>query len=96
MPDSGIELVPFDVSVKRDKQWSVVMRLLGVAVISLMSLSGAFAQQPPNNGSPSKEYTQADAMKEHPDWFSEQNTYRPCPAEVTFHGRITCLGGGGE
>jgi hypothetical protein len=67
------------------------MRSLGVAAISLMLVSGALAQQPPNQGSSSD--TQEDAVKLHPNWFRETYKYKPCPAAVVFaDGRSGCLG----
>jgi hypothetical protein len=38
--------------------------------------------------------TTSDAVKEHPDWFTEQGIkYHPCPASVGFrNGRRACLG----
>lgn len=70
------------------------MRLVFILGITFMSVTGAFAQA--RNEASSKAPTQDAVANEHPDWFREPNTYRPCPAVVTFHGRITCLGVGGR
>jgi hypothetical protein len=69
------------------------MRSLGVAAISLTLVTGAFAQQPTNQGPLSNGDTLGDVVKQHPNWFREPSKYKPCPADVEFaDGRIGCLG----
>ena len=76
------------------------MRSLIVAVGVLAFASGAFAQNPPQTPpaaqAPPSVATGAglDVMlREHPSWFTEANTYKPCPSSVVFpDGRPACLG----
>jgi hypothetical protein len=68
------------------------MRLLIVAVTSVSALafaSGAFAQAapqssqapPPGGGTGGGLETE---QRGHPNWFTEPNTYKPCPASVVL------------
>jgi len=78
------------------------MRFLIVAVGVLAFASSAFAQNPPAAQTPPAVQAPPslatgaglDAMrKEHENWFTEPNTYKPCPSSVVFpDGRPACLG----
>jgi hypothetical protein len=75
------------------------MRFLIITVsVSAMALAtGAFAQttpQPPSAAGPGGTgLGMAADRKEHPNWFTEPNTYKPCPASVALaDGRHICLG----
>ena len=73
------------------------MRILIVAVTSVSALafaSGAFAQTAQQTPPPTTTGTGTDATRqEHPGWFTEPNTYKPCPASVVLaDGRHICLG----
>ena len=75
------------------------MRFLIIAVsVSAMALAtGAFAQtrpqSPPAAAPGGTGLGMADDQKAHPNWFTEPNTYKPCPASVVLaDGRHICLG----
>jgi hypothetical protein len=76
------------------------MRSLIVAVALVCALafaSGAFAQttQEPTQPSPpaTSQSSLDEVTREHPGWFMEPNTYKPCPSSVVFsNGRPACLG----
>jgi hypothetical protein len=73
------------------------MRLLNVAVALVSALafsSGAFGQTAQQSPPPTTTGTGTDATRqEHPGWFTEPNTYKPCPASVVLaDGHHVCLG----
>jgi hypothetical protein len=76
------------------------MRSLSVAVALVSAVacaSGAVAQTTQEPTQPSPPATQqgslGQATREHPGWFMEPNTYKPCPASVVFpNGGPACLG----
>ena len=76
------------------------MRSLIVAVALVSGLafaSDAFAQAIEQPTQPSPPATpggsQEQVSREHPGWFIESNTYKPCPSSVVFsNGRPACLG----
>ena len=77
------------------------MRSLIVAVTLVSALafaSGAFAQttgQPeqPSTPATTSEGALGQVAREHPGWFMEPNSYKPCPSSVVFsNGRPACLG----
>jgi hypothetical protein len=76
------------------------MRFLIVTVALVFALalaSGAFAQttqQPAQPSTPATPQSGLDqARSEHPEWFMEPNSYKPCPSSVLFsNGRPACLG----
>jgi hypothetical protein len=77
------------------------MRFLIVAVATVSALafaSGAFAQSAPQSSqaAPPSGGTGGGLQTEergHPNWFTEPNTYKPCPASVVLaNGRHICLG----
>jgi hypothetical protein len=73
------------------------MRWLIVAA-SLAFASGVFAQDathpPKATPAPSTPaVTQSDIQLEHPEYYREPDTYRPCPASVVFPNRQhDCVG----
>jgi hypothetical protein len=72
------------------------MRSLIIAVVSVSALafaSGAFAQTAQQPPKPSTAGSQDDIARQHSQWFTEPNTYKPCPASVVLaDGRHVCLG----
>jgi hypothetical protein len=74
------------------------MRFLIVAAASVSALafaSGATAQQAPTPSIPpsAPATSQDDTARQHSQWFTEPNTYKPCPASVVLaDGRHICLG----
>ena len=75
------------------------MRSLIVAVTLVSALafaSGAFAQtteQPAQPSTPATPQSGLDQLaREHPGWFMEPNSYKPCPSSVLFSNRSACLG----
>jgi hypothetical protein len=59
-------------------------------VVVLMSISGAVAQ---TSDAASSAGRPIDVEHEHPEWFKETYTYKPCPAAVVFgHEHHACLG----
>jgi len=73
------------------------MRFLIVAVASVLALafaSGAFGQTAQQSPPPPTTGAGTDTTRqEHPAWFTEPNTYKPCPASVVLaDGRHVCLG----
>jgi hypothetical protein len=77
------------------------MRSLIVAVTLVSALafaSGAFAQTTEQPAQPSTQATTPEGQlgqvsREHPGWFMEPNTYKPCPSSVLFpNGSPACLG----
>jgi hypothetical protein len=74
------------------------MRFLFVAIL-VVGGAGAFAQTNPPSPPPSAP-TQAgvgtlgEEQREHPQYFEEPTTYKPCPASVVFLGNRSpsCLG----
>ena len=75
------------------------MRFLIIAVsVSAMALAtGAFAQTKPQSPPAALPggtgLGMAADQKEHPNWFTEPNTYKPCPSSVVLaNGQHICLG----
>jgi hypothetical protein len=77
------------------------MRFLIVAVLLASALafsSGAYAQTAPQPSAPATPSGGTGSgleteRKAHPNWFTEPNTYKPCPGSVVFpDGRPACLG----
>jgi len=80
------------------------MRFLIIAVSVFALATGAFAQTAPQSAPGAQTAPQStpslatgaglDVMlKEHPSWFTEPNSYKPCPASVVFaNGQHACLG----
>ena len=77
------------------------MRSLIVAVTLVSALaiaSGAFAQTTEQPAQPSTPATTSEGAlgqvaREHPGWFMEPNSYKPCPSSVVFpNGGPACLG----
>jgi hypothetical protein len=74
------------------------MRLLivAVALVSVLTFAlGAFAQEPskPSVPPPAPAASQDDTARQHSQWFTEPNTYKPCPASVVLAtGQHLCLG----
>ena len=77
------------------------MRVLIVAVLLASALafsSGAYAQTAPQSSAPAAPSGGTGTgleieRKAHPNWFTEPNTYKPCPSSVVFpDGRSACLG----
>ena len=77
------------------------MRFLIVAVLLASALafaSGAYAQTAPQSSAPAAPSGGtggglAIEQQAHPRWFTEPNTYKPCPSSVVFaDGRHVCLG----
>jgi hypothetical protein len=82
--------------------------IVAVALVSALAFaSGAFAQTTQQPTQPSRpaapegsQTTQQPAgsgldqlTREHPGWFMEPNTYKPCPTSVVFpNGSPACLG----
>ena len=72
--------------------------IVAVALVSALAFaSGAFAQttqQPTEPSPPATPQSSLDAVaREHPNWFTEPNRYKPCPSSVVFsNGRPACLG----
>jgi hypothetical protein len=82
--------------------------IVATALVSALAFaSGAFAQTTQQPTQPSRpaapegsQTTQQSAgsgldqlTREHPGWFMEPNTYKPCPASVVFpNGGPACLG----
>jgi hypothetical protein len=69
------------------------MRLLeAVTICALVTLSVPSAQAETNQHSSASDSTLESVEQQHPDWFKEQNRYKPCPAVVEFaNGRPGCL-----
>lgn len=69
------------------------MRLLeAVAICALVTLSVPSARAETNQHSPASDLTLESVEQQHPDWFKEQNQYKPCTAAVEFaNGRPGCL-----
>jgi hypothetical protein len=68
-----------------------------ILVSVLAFASGAFAQTTEQPTQPSRAATPESSLdqvsREHPAWFMEPNTYKPCPSSVVFsNGRPACLG----
>ena len=77
------------------------MRFLIVAVLLASALafaSGAYAQTAPQSSAPAAPSGGtgtglAIEHQAHPSWFTEPNTYKPCPSSVVLaDGRHVCLG----
>jgi hypothetical protein len=78
------------------------MRFLIIAVSISVLATGAFAQttqNPPTPRTPPAIPAPATGTgldierRGHPEWFTEPNTYKPCPASVVFeNGQHACLG----
>ena len=71
--------------------------IIGVSVSAMALATGAFAQtrpqSPPAAVPGGTGLGMADDQKAHPNWFTEPNTYKPCPSSVVFpDGRPACLG----
>ena len=72
--------------------------IVALALVSALAFApGAFAQaiQQPTQPSPpaTPEGQLGQISREHPGWFMEPNTYKPCPSSVVFsNGRSACLG----
>ena len=68
------------------------MRTLFTVAVSLLALTSANSQ-PATTTPPERSTTLGSVQTEHPDWFTERGTYKPCPAFVVFPGeRHVCLG----
>ena len=78
------------------------MRFPIVAVLLASALafaSGAYAQTAPQSSAPPAAPSGGTGTgleierRAHPSWFTEPNTYKPCPSSVVFpDGRSACLG----
>jgi hypothetical protein len=76
----------------------LIPRIVAVSVFGLTLATGALAQTTPttpttpNPSAPSGTFE--SVRQEHPDWFTSQRPYRPCPSSVGFNGggRGACLG----
>jgi hypothetical protein len=73
------------------------VRFLIVAVLLVACGSGAFAQtnppSPPSTPTQAGAGTLSEEQREHPHYFTEPNTYKPCPAAVVFSDNShACLG----
>ena len=73
--------------------------IVAVTLVSALAFaSGAFAQTTEQPAQPSPPATTPEGQldqvsREHPGWFVESNTYRPCPSSVVFpNGSPACLG----
>ena len=73
--------------------------IVAMALVSALAIaSGAFAQttEQPTKPSPPATTPESglDAVRgEHPEWFTEPNSYKPCPSSVVFpNGSPACLG----
>jgi hypothetical protein len=68
--------------------------IIAVSVSALVLATGAFAQTAPKSPPPPTTGTGMDIeRKAHPEWFTEPNTYKPCPSSVVLaDGRHVCLG----
>jgi len=80
-----------------DRPKRQTMRFLIVAVTSVSALafaSGAFGETAQKSPPPPTTGTGTDATRqEHPVWFTEPNTYKPCPSSVVLaNGQHVCLG----
>jgi hypothetical protein len=85
--------------VGQKEESSMRFLIVAVALISALAFaSGAFAQTapqssqaaPPSGGTGGGLDTE---QRGHPNWFTEPNTYKPCPASVVLaDGRHICLG----
>jgi hypothetical protein len=75
---------------RRGKQ----MRFLIIAISVFALATGAFAQTTPQSTPSLATGAGLDVMlKEHRDWFTEPNSYKPCPSSVVFpNGQHPCLG----
>ncbi len=71
------------------------MRLLMIAAIAIPVLTlvpSAFAQTDQQSAPSHAQITNDTVEKQHPDWFTEPDSYKPCPANVEFaNGRHGCL-----
>ena len=78
----------------------LITRIFVVSVVGLALATGAFAQTtqapptpsaaPPIPSAPSGTFQ--SVKEEHPDWFTSNKPYKPCPSSVAFNGRGACLG----
>jgi hypothetical protein len=68
--------------------------IIPVSVSALALATAAFAQTTPQSPPPPTTGTGMDIeRKAHPEWFTEPNTYKPCPSSVVLaDGRHVCLG----
>ena len=70
-----------------------ITRLFAVSVFGLALATGAVAQTTPTTPTSSAPSSSLQGVRqEHPDWFTSQKSYRPCPSSVAFNGRGECLG----
>jgi hypothetical protein len=69
------------------------MRLLLISAVAvLMLVPEAFAEEPQTPSTTIQQPTLEQVQRDHPGWFTEPNTYKPCPANVEFaSGREGCL-----
>ena len=68
----------------------LITRVFTVSVFGLALATGALAQTTPTTPPPSAPSGTFGSVKEqHPDWFTSQKPYRPCPASVAFR---ACFG----
>jgi hypothetical protein len=68
---------------------SLVITAVSISLLTLVP--SAFAQSAQRSPS-SEDLTQDGFEHQHPDWFNEPNTYKPCPANVGLpNGRTVCL-----
>ena len=69
---------------------------MGKLSLSALFLAAGLVTASAQEGSPTSAPPAADlnaTEQQHPDWFRETYTYRPCPADVVFQdGTHACLG----
>ena len=71
----------------------LITRAFALSVFGLALATGALAQTTPTTPPPSAPSGTFGSVKEqHPDWFTSQKPYRPCPSSVSFNGQGACLG----
>ena len=74
----------------------LITRVFAVSVFGLALATGALAQTTPTTPTtptPSAPSSSFQGVKqEHPEWFTSQKPYRPCPSSVAINGRGECLG----
>jgi hypothetical protein len=68
----------------------LMTRIVVVSVFGLALATGALAQTTPTETGPRGSFQ--SVKEEHPDWFTSNRPYKPCPSSVAFNGRSACLG----
>jgi hypothetical protein len=78
----------------------LIPRIVALSVFGLALATGALAQTTPTtpetspatpaHSAPSGTFQ--SVKEQHPDWFTAQRPYFPCPASVAFNGRNACIG----